>query len=130
MPESNTEKVRAATGDLQALIDLLDEEIVWDNTRYSPIDQGGVFRGKAAVEKIITEWVGAWAGFKFEVEEISESGNHVIAAVTESGIGKSSGAPMEHRYVQVWSFRDGKIVGGSAFPTRAEALAAVADWAP
>jgi ketosteroid isomerase-like protein len=123
---SNAELVRRAVGDLGALFELLDSEVVWDNRSYSPIDQVGVFRGKPAVVKLATEWVGTWTEYHFAVDEIVDAGDDILVVVTESGIGKASGAPMEHHLCYLWSFHDGRIVRGASYKSKDQALAALA----
>jgi len=115
--------VRDVVGDLVALFELLDPEVVWDNGEYGPIGHRGLIRGKAAVSQIMREWVGTWAEYRFEVGEMVEIDDQVLLAVNESGVGKGSGIPLQAQHWFVWSFRAGRIVHAAAFRTKAEALA-------
>ena len=123
--ESNADLAGRIVRDLDALIDHLDPDVVWDNTDHSPPDHGGVFCGKQAVERIFREWVSSWARYRIDVQEIVDAGDDVVLVVTESGLGSAGGVPIEHHHCYVWSFRDGRIVAGRAYGTREEALAAV-----
>jgi ketosteroid isomerase-like protein len=123
---SNAELARRAVGDLGALFELLDPDIVWDNERRGPIDQRGSIVGKPAVVESVKQWVGTWADYRFTAEEIVAAGEHVVLVVRESGVGRTSGVPMAHRHCYVWTFRDGRIVRGTTYETKAEALDAVA----
>jgi ketosteroid isomerase-like protein len=121
---NNLELARSAIGDLHTLIDLLDEDVVWDNTKPNvPADHMGLHHGKAAVVWVMESWVGTWDDYTFEVEELIEEGEHVVLAVHEGGRGKASGIPLDGRYCLVWSFRDGRIVRGASFDSVADALA-------
>jgi ketosteroid isomerase-like protein len=127
VPSSNLDLARSAIGDLRALIDLLDEDVEWDNTKPNvPADHMGIHRGKAAVRWIMESWVGTWDAYEFDVEEIVAAGEHVVLAVHERGRGKASGIPLDSRYCLVWSFRNERIVRGASFDTLADALAALA----
>jgi ketosteroid isomerase-like protein len=124
---SNLDLARGAIGDMRALIDLLDEDVEWDNTKPNvPADHMGIHRGKAAVQWIIESWVGTWEDYAFEIEELIDKGEHIVLAVHEYGRGRASGIPLDSRYCLVWSFRDGRIVHGASFDTIDDALAALA----
>ncbi len=126
MPAHNLELARSAIGDLRVLIDLLDENVAWDNTKPNmPPDHMGVHHGKAAVVGVIESWVGTWDDYEFDVDELIDAGEHIVLAVSEHGRGKASGIPMESRYCLVWTFSDGRIVRGAAFESVAQALDAL-----
>jgi ketosteroid isomerase-like protein len=127
MTSHNVELAREAADSMQALFDRLDDDVVWDNTRFGdtiPLDHVGVFAGKPAVIKVLRSWVGTWEDYRFEIEELVDAGESVVLAVRESGRGKASDVPMENRYSQVWTFRDGLIVSASAHEHKRDALAA------
>jgi uncharacterized protein len=126
--QENMELARKAATSLQALIDRLDDDVVWDNTRFGgeiPMDHATVFVGKRAVTKSFRSWLGAWEEFRYEVEELIDAGDSVVIVVHESARGRASGASMEHRYSQVWTFSDGRIVSGATYERKQDALKAV-----
>jgi hypothetical protein len=125
MPGGNVELARATIGNLSALFDLFDDDIIWDDRDTVLVGHTGVHRGKQAVMDLISGWVGAWADYRFEVDEVIEAGDSVVLVVRETGRGRASGAPMEHRYCQVWTFRNQRIVRGGTYGTKAKALKAV-----
>jgi ketosteroid isomerase-like protein len=125
MTRENIELAQGAIGKLGAMLDLLDEYVVWDARTYAPLDEPGVHFGKEAVTRIITRWVDSCTDYRFEVEETIDAGDSVVLAISESGRGRASGAPMKHSYCQVWTFRDGRIVRAEAFQTTEEARAAL-----
>lgn len=131
MTGENLNLARGVVGDLPALFDLFDEEIVWDITPFAlpdglPMLERGVYRGKRDVIDLIRGYVGTWSDYRFEVEELTEIGDSVVLLVHEMGRGRGSGAPMEHRHCLVWTFRDGRIVRGEDYSDKAQALAALA----
>lgn len=126
MAEANAAIARRIIHDLEALLETLHADVVWNNRDATPPDHHGEFRGKAEVGRIIREWVTSWEDYRISVEEVIEVGEHVILVVTESGVGKASGAPIENRHCYLWRFRDGLIVSGSGgHKSKAAALEAV-----
>ena len=122
--EENVELARGVVGDLNALFELFDDDIVWDNTGYAPPDIRGVHRGREDVIEVLKKWVGTWTEYRFGIEETVEADDRIVLVASETGRGAGSGAPMEHHFAMVWTFEDGRIVRGAAYPSKAEALAA------
>jgi ketosteroid isomerase-like protein len=48
----------------------------------------------------------------------------VIVSVYQSGVGRTSGVPVELRYFTLWSFRGRKVIRIESFRDRGEALEA------
>jgi uncharacterized protein len=128
MRPSNLELARSVIGDLQALFDLMSEDVVLENTLMTtPPDHQGVHRGKETVVGRCLAWVGTWEDYRFEVDEMIEAGDAVVLVVSESGRGKASGVPMHSHYCQTWTFRDGRVVRVASFNDRAAALESLED---
>jgi ketosteroid isomerase-like protein len=128
MSGENVALARSAIGDLGALFELFADDIVWDNTQYTRSrlpEFMGVEHGKQAVAQQMRRYVGAWADFRFDVEDIIDAGASVVLVIHETMRGKSSGVPAEHCYCQVWTFQDGRIVRGTSYSGKAEALEAL-----
>jgi ketosteroid isomerase-like protein len=124
MSQENVELLRGVIGDLNALVGVFDEHIVWDTRSHAPLDLEGVYQGPGAVEALFRRWVGAWKDYRFDAEEIFDVGDSVVVVVSESGRGIGSGAPWEQRYCAVYTFRHRRIVRGGTYKTKAEALEA------
>jgi ketosteroid isomerase-like protein len=125
MTKENLELVRGVIGDLRGLFDLFDDYIVWDNRAHSGVDRAEPIFGKQAVMADVRKWIGTWSDFTFEVEELIDAGDSVVLVLHERGQGRGSGAPMEHHYCAIWTFRHGRIIRGEAYATKAEALEAL-----
>jgi ketosteroid isomerase-like protein len=127
MSEENVEIVRRmydrALQDPDALYELLDDNIEWETGGLGypnpPTD-----RGREAVRQFFREWVGAFEEWGFEVEELSEAGNSVVACIHQWGRGKSSGVDVDQRFWQVWTMRDRKAIRATHHLDRAAALEA------
>jgi ketosteroid isomerase-like protein len=59
-----------------------------------------------------------------EVEEALDLDEHVLLVVRMSGRGSRSGVPVTQRLVVLWTFDGNRILSGSSFRTKQEALEA------
>ena len=123
-PEGNVEALRRAmeSGDPAALFALLHEQVEWDYVGAFP--ESATYYGPEGVQKFFAQWTGAFDDFGFEAEELIDAGDSVVMRLRQWGRGKDTGARVENRTWQVFTFRDGKIVHCRGYPSRAEALAA------
>ena len=88
----------------------------------------GTFEGKQAVG----EWFGQWfrmfePGFHFDIDEAREIGDAVFIHAGLSGVGRSSGVPVEDDLAYLYRVSDGKITRAEIFRTRDDALAAAGE---
>jgi ketosteroid isomerase-like protein len=124
--ERDVELARMATRDLRTMFELFDEDVVWDNRHAgAPADMVGVHRGKQEVTRMIERWVGTWLNYAFGVDEVIDAGEKVLLAARETGLGKGSGIPMEHRFCMAWTFRDERVVRCEVYGDLAEARSAL-----
>jgi ketosteroid isomerase-like protein len=124
MALTNLELMRGLVGNLQAMFEHFDEDVVMDNTLNLgvPADEHQVVEGKGNVTRQVATWVGTWDGYRFEVDDLLDAGENVILEVRESGRGKSSGAEMTNHYWLVCGFRDALIVSLTTLQSREDAL--------
>jgi len=124
MSQENVERLRAAAvrgrEDPEAYFGLFDPDVEWDDG----IVDSGQHRGIDAVRQFFRSWWGTFEGIAFEFEEMIDAGDDVVTVTLWQGRGRASGAPVEVRVSQVWTFREGSVVRCRAFATREEALAA------
>ena len=127
MSRENVEIVRRhmqayLSGDNDAALAAYDPEVEFDATLRP---EGQVYRGREGVAEAMRTWTGAWEGWKVDIEEIIDAGEHVLLVVRESGRGKGSGIKIDQRVFGVFTLRDGKIVRWKGFIDRDQALQAV-----
>ena len=127
MSQENLEIARRAyesfiTGDLSWLAEFVDPEIEFDLTRnvFNP----QVFRGYEGIQQLWTEQNEVWEDFRFEVEELIDAGDEVVAVLRLVGKGRGSGVPVDQRDIHVVKVRDGRAVRVTMYRDRAEALEA------
>jgi ketosteroid isomerase-like protein len=113
---------RALDSDPAALLALLDDDVQWDYVGAFP--EAVRYRGRQEVAEFLREWAGGFDDFGFEAEEAIEAGDSIVVGLHQWGRGKETGAQVESRTWQVFSFRDGKIVSCRGYQTKAEALTA------
>ena len=113
MSEENVEAVRSiyqrwAEGDMRGGTELFDPEIEFVLSREFP--DTGTYRGPEAISRYMRQFLEPWERLTIAAEELTDAGDQVIAAVLQSGVGVGSGAPVDVRYWQVWTFREGRVV--------------------
>lgn len=105
------------------LLEICHPDVEWDVSRLWP--DGQIYRGRSGVVRFFRRWLGAWETYDFEVEEVLDAGAHVVVMLRERGRAKGTGAEVNHRFAQVWTLRDGRVVLWRAYAGREEALAAL-----
>ena len=124
MSEENLELVRRGIESVETFWALLDDDVVWDMHEFPVLDLHGVYEGRDAVIEASRHYWGTWDDYRLDAEELIDAGSSVVVAVRERGRGKSSGAPFDQRWAQVWTFRRGRIIRWELFPDKAAALEA------
>src|SRR2546429_6512311 len=81
--------------------------------------------GREAFERLALGFLDSFYNLEFDVEELIDADDLVIALTVMRGRGRVSGADVTDAYVFVSKLRDGLIVEGWACRTRQEALKAV-----
>jgi ketosteroid isomerase-like protein len=102
------------TGDWQALLELLDEDV----EAYVPpeLPNSGLFSGREGFLEMLRGWDEAWERFEVEPLGFSERGDKLVVAVIQRGVGRGSGLAVEQRFNYVFEVRDGKLMRWSLEP--------------
>jgi len=72
----------------------------------------------------MAEWLDTWDDWEFEVEELLDAGERVVAIVRQRGRSKATGVSVEMHFAQVWTLRDGKQIRMEMYSNPEEALEA------
>jgi ketosteroid isomerase-like protein len=132
MSQENVEIVRASfeawnARDMEALFAHSHPDLVYHPRTDEPDPSSHV--GRDAFEQLTYGFVDSFSEATFEVLELIDAGDHVIAStvlhVVLRGQGSASGAGVSDTYVFVYKLRDGLIVEGWEYRTKQEALEAV-----
>ena len=74
--------------------------------------------GHEEFSQTIRHYIGAFEGYDYEVERLTDLGSGaVLAVVTEAGRGKSSGVPVRRSFDPLYTVIDGKIARATFFPS-------------
>ena len=108
---------------LDAALEFFDPDI-----DYRPIEgelvRSGVIRGREAFRAYFEELIETFDGFRLEIDELIDAGEHVIAMERIVGGIRQSEAVVETRLAVVLTVRERKIVRSHEYATREEALKA------
>ena len=116
MPQDFTQTVRSlyeayARRDAQRFAELLDPQIEWysaENFLYA--DQSPYVGTDAVLKLIFGRLFADWDDFSMRPVEILGGGEVVIASGRYVGTFKANGAYINAQFVQVFQFKDGKVV--------------------
>jgi ketosteroid isomerase-like protein len=130
MTQENVEIARAAfeawnAGELQDVPSYFHPQLVYHPRADEPDPSSHV--GRDAYEELIDGFVESFSEVTFEVLELIDAGDHVIASTVLHAVlrGQERGAGVSDTYVFVYKLRDGLIVEGWEYKTKEEALEAV-----
>jgi ketosteroid isomerase-like protein len=108
--------------DSEALLGILDDDVQWDYVGAFP--EAITYHGPDEVREFLQEWAQAFDDFGVEAGEAIAAGNSVAVSVRQWGRGKETGAKVNNRTWQVFTFRGGKVIHCRGYATRDEALEA------
>ena len=81
------------------------------------------FKGKAAAVAWLADWFSRFDhDYRFEIDEVLDSGDRVVVVTTHRGRGRASGVPISEQTTQVLTIHERKIVRQDFFAARDEAL--------
>ncbi len=108
-----------------------DPEIEWDASAWEgmaefPPGLSGVYRGHEGVRNYWRNWLEAWKDIEFEVEDVLDGGDEVVALIrNQRQWGRHTGIATEMApYGLVFTVRGGKVVRWRAYPDQESALEA------
>ena len=102
------------------------EDIIWDmsNSRRALLAMTPVYHGHEGVRQYWRENLSAFSEIDFEVEELIDAGDQVLAVIREREVGRASGAPVESTHFALWTVADGKVIRLQVFDDRQQGLEA------
>jgi ketosteroid isomerase-like protein len=128
MSQENVELVRDAAvafsrGDLDTWSEYIADDIDYRAVEGAPDDHGPI-HGKDALRMYVQDWLGTFDEFSEPIELIEAGDDKVVAVTRMSGRAKLSGVETDLTYAALYTIRDGKVVRGREYWSRAEALEA------
>jgi len=128
MSQENVEAVRAAMQAFNRRDGETFGAFLADDAEIVPVRavvEGTVYRGPDAGAQYCAAVEASWENLRWEVEEIRDGGEWVIALGRIRGSGRGSGAVIDARAGWVARFRDGLVTNFHTYADRTEALEAV-----
>ena len=94
--------------------------------------EASTYVGPERIGDYMRDLLASFERFTIRAEELQTAGNRVAAAVHQRGTGSGSGAGVDFRYFQVWTFDGEAIVRLESIRDLAAALkaAGLPEWAP
>ena len=132
MSRENVELVRraldalnrvSASGDLTALVQW-QRELADPAIEYIPVVEGMRIRGHEDLLDYWQRWFEPWSDIRWDIEEVIDAGEQVLAVLTIVARGEGSGMEITQRAFPVFDVRDGKIARVREYLTREDALEA------
>ena len=88
------------------------EDIVWDVSNFgfrAALTEKPIYHGHEGVRQFWRESLSAFGEIDFEVEELIDAGDQVLAVIREREVGRTSGVPVETTHLAVWTLANGKV---------------------
>lgn len=125
MPPTNLDVARRGfeavnSGDLAALLELVDDDIVADVP--SGFANSDAYRGREAFERMMDQWLEPWEAFHAEPLEFIEEGDAVVVPVHQTGTGRESGIEVDMNLAYLMRIRDGLLIQWRLCSDAGEAL--------
>ena len=131
MSQANVDVVRriydaAARRDDVIPFEVYAEDIIWDisNSRRALLAMKPVYHGHEGVRQYWRENISVFGEVDFEVEELIDAGDQVLAVIREREVGRASGVPVEATHLAVYTLSGGKVIQMQVFDDRQQALEA------
>ena len=128
MSQSNVKTVREiyerwGRGDFRAGMELYDPDVRLVLRPEFP--DAGVYRGPEEIRRYMRDdFLADFEGAVIVGEEFLDAGDSVVVRVTQRATGAGSGAPVEMRYFQVWTFQGSSVIRIESIREREDALEA------
>jgi ketosteroid isomerase-like protein len=110
-------------GDVDALIDLCDDEFVMDMSErvFNP----DIYRGRDDIWRFYGEVRNAWESYQWDVEETQANGDSVVAMLHCHGQSREGGPPVDWRVAWLWELRDRRLIALRFYRDRTAAVEAL-----
>ena len=104
----------------QPAYDEFHPDVRW-RTR-ADLPDSDTYHGREGLEKLASDWLGAFDSLQVDVEEVIDEGERVVAVLRLRGQIKGSGQQVDMPETHVYTMRDGKVVEVDEFATKAAAM--------
>lgn len=113
----------ANRGDFDAAYSWVHPEVVYHT--YADAPEAGIYRGREAVRRYNERLFGQFERVRYDVEELVDGGDRVVAVVTHHAVPKGGSQGISVRFAEAWRLRGGLLAERRSYSTREEALEAL-----
>jgi ketosteroid isomerase-like protein len=113
-------------GDFDEALRDAHPDLEWSHELVPANLEGGVFRGPDEVKRFWRNWAEIFEDFRLDIEELVDTGDHVVMVVMLSGRAKQSGVDIgTPRFAYLCEVEGDRATRVVAYPSKEEALAAI-----
>ncbi len=127
MSQENLERLGQAFERFLATGNLSGEfttDFVWDMSTFRGWPEQQTYEGVEGAGEFMDNWLATWEDWSLEVEGLVDAGDDVVAVLCQRGRSRTTGLPVDMRFAQVWTFRDGKQARMRMYASAEEGLRA------
>lgn len=97
-------------GNIQGILDLLNEDITWELPSSAEVPFSGVFSGKKGVLDFFQQIAANNEFHEFKVTDFIADGDKVVALGSLKATSKTTGKTSSNKWAHVWQLKDGKVI--------------------
>jgi ketosteroid isomerase-like protein len=97
-------------GNIQGIIEILDDDITWELPSSAGVPFSGVFSGKKGVADFFQQIAANNEFHEFTVTDLFSAGDKVIALGNLKATSKATGKTAANKWAHMWQLLDGKVI--------------------
>jgi ketosteroid isomerase-like protein len=97
------------TGDIQTLLNLLTEDVIWELPEMPNVPFSGTWRGRKEVAKFFSIMADVQDVVEFEPDQFVAQGDQVVALGHFTMRIKATGKLAKSKFAHVWTFKNGQV---------------------
>ena len=128
MSQCNVEVVRRglqalSSGDIERILEFVDPEF---EGQVPPelSTEPDTYRGHAGIRHYFQSFWDDMEDIRFQADRLWDAGDSVVVATRMTARGKQTAIPVEQRFGQIWTLRDGRAIAVENFASVGDALQA------
>jgi hypothetical protein len=98
------------TGNIEALLNLMSDDITWELPEMEGVPFGGIRTGRASVGEFFATVNKSQENLRFEPREFIAEGDRVVALGSYDWRVKATGREFHGEFAHVWAIRGGKAI--------------------
>lgn len=115
-----------ATGDVPAVLALLDAEVQWTEAERFPYFTGTWVGPEAVLNNLLKRLAADWTAFSATPRHFLIEGSTIVALGTYAGTYRQTGKSMTSDFAHVWTVAEGRITSFLMYTDTAKVLEALA----